>query len=49
MLFRSLALKHIPDLRFERDDRIERDQAMLAFIDTVQAQDDTLHAPVPDV
>lgn len=43
-----LDLKHIPELRFERDDRIERDQAMLAFIDTVQAQDDALHAPAPD-
>lgn len=43
-----LDLKHIPELRFERDDRIERDQAMLAFIDTVQAQDDALHAPTPD-
>ena len=43
-----LTLKYIPELRFERDDRIEQDQAMLAFIDTVQAQDHALHAPAPD-
>ena len=40
-----LAMKSIPELRFELDDRLERDQAMLSFMDRVAVEDGTAGAP----
>ncbi len=40
-----LDLKHVPEMRFVRDDRLEQDQAMLNLIRDVRAQDD---GPAPE-